>query len=268
MALPENNAELAQRLHAAILALDPDLELPALPPTEDPQTPAELLGVLTAYTDELLHRQDGALIMHTVGSYNQVLGHNDTPADERTPMYERFGDRIRFTGLALTPVGGRAVVTMANGCLVAAYEAALLGAEFDPELIRNPDRALPEETRQKMNKRLVSAQQYMEKSRQGIAMLAGYPEGAIPTGEDGQVLESADERITRIIDMGSSVIVDYAFPTPDGPVRSRGQAPLDDVAELVGLTPEERGELIVQMIEADLDRVQAQTLHTPPRSDD
>ncbi|PWV44599.1 hypothetical protein [Nocardiopsis sp. L17-MgMaSL7] len=203
--------------------------------------------------------------MHTVSSYNHFLDHNDTPPQERTPMYERFADRIRFTGLALTPVGGRGVVTMANGCLVAAYEAALLGAEFDSELMRHPDRPIPEDTRQRMNKRLISAQQYMEKSREGIAGLAGYPE--VPTAKDGQVLESEDERITRIVDMGASVLVEYAFPTPDGPVRSRGQALLDEVTELIGLTAEERGELLVRMVEADVDRVEAQTLHAPPTED-
>mgnify|MGYP001635305592 CR=1 FL=1 len=265
MALPESTTELTQRLHAAILALEPDLDLPALPQAEDPQAAAELLGLLTAYTDELLRRQDDALIMHTVSTYNHVSGHTDSPPDKRTPMYERFADRIRFTGLALTPVGGRGVVMMANGCLVAAYEAALLGAEFDPELM-HPDRLIPEDTRQRMNKRLISAQQYMEKSREGIAGLAGYPE--VPTAKDGQVLESDDERITRIVDMGASVLVEYAFSTPDGPVRSRGQALLDEVTELIGLTAEERGELLVRMVEADVDRAEAQTLHAPPSPED
>ncbi|WP_017559857.1 hypothetical protein [Nocardiopsis baichengensis] len=265
MAKPRSTEELARRLHAAVRALEPDLSLPE-PAEGDPQPTAELLGVLAAVTDDIIRAQDHEHRPRTVAAYNSVLGNNDDETDMAL-MYQRFAERIRFTGLAMTPVGGQGVVTLANGCLVAAYEGALLGAEAGEHFADlDRDKPLPIEVREKMNERLIRAQQYMETARQGVAMLAGYPDGA-PGEDQGQVLESADERITRITDMGASVIVDYAFPTPDGPVRSRGQAFLNDIPELVGLTAEERAETIVEMIEADVDRVQAQILQ-PPQQDD
>lgn len=154
---------------------------------------------------------------------------------------------------------------MANGCLVAAYEGLRIGAEFEPKLDEvDPDRIIPHDTREQVNERLVKAQQYMEKAREGVALIAGYPDGVPPTDDQGQVLESDDERITQIIDMGASVVVDYTFTTPDGPVRTRGQALLDDVVELIGLTSTERADMIVAMVESNVDQMEARFLHTPP----
>lgn len=266
MAQPRSTEELARRLHAALRALEPDLALPE-PAPEGPQAASELLGILAAFTDELVREQPHEHRPCSIAAYNSALGNNNEQADAAV-MYERFAERIRFTGRALTPVGGEGIVTMANGCLLAAYEGALLGAEAGEHFVGlDPDKPLPIEVREKMNERLISAQRHMETARQGVAKLAGHPDGA-PDEDQGEVLESADERITRITDMGASVIVDYAFPTPDGPVRSRGQAFLNDIPELVGLTAEERAEMIVQMIEADTDRVQAQILQPGPQEED
>ena len=101
--------------------------------------------------------------------------------------------------------------------------------------------------RERLNKHLVAA-------REGIAMMAGYPDGEPDPEDVGTVLVSSDLRITRIIDLGGNAYIEYAFTTKDGPRRMTANMPLDGVAELVGLSAEERNAQVVKMIESSVGR--------------
>lgn len=260
MAPPRDTAEKVQRLHAAITALDPDLS-PPLPEDPTDEDAAALLGILTAHTDNILYSQPVERINITAQTFNLVLG-NQSKEGEGGPTsltYERFAARLQLTGVALMTTIGRGPATMMTGCLLAAFEGAQVGAAFAEYFAR------PEEERgshigleegEQLNKHLVAAQEHLAMARNGIAMMAGYPEG-VPDPEDvGTVLESQDPRITKIIDMGSSAHIEYSFPTPDGPRRMAGSLPLNGVAELVGLDTEERHAEVVRLVEGSVDWVE------------
>ena len=268
MAPPRDTAETVQRLHAAITALDPDLA-PPLPEDPTDEDAAALLGILTAHTDNILYSQPVERINITAHTYNHVLG-NRREEEEGGPTsltYERFAARLQLTGVALMTTTGRGPATMMTGCLLAAFEGAQVGAAFAeyfarPEEERGSHVSL--QKRERLNKRLVTAQEHLAMARNGIAMMAGYPEG-VPNPEDvGTVLESQDPRITKIIDMGGSAHIEYSFPTPDGSRRMTGSLPLDGVAELVGLEAEERHAEVVRMIEESVDLVESDGLQAPP----
>lgn len=259
MAPPRDTAEMVQRLHTAITALDPDL-VPPLPADPTDEDAAALLGILTAHTDNILYSQPVERVNITAHAYNHVLGNRRKEEEGPTSLtYKRLASRLQLTGVALMTTTGRGPATMMTGCLLAAFEGAQAGAAFaeyfaQPEEERGSHIGLEESER--LNKHLVTAQEHLAMARNGIAMMAGYPDG-VPDPEDvGTVLESQDPRITKIIDMGSSAHIEYSFPTPDGPRRMTGSLPLNGVAELVGLDTEERHAEVVRMVEGSVDWVE------------
>lgn len=264
MAPPHDIVEVARRIHAAITALDPDLA-PPMPQDPGEEQVAALLGILTAHTDNILHSQSAERIPLVAAAYNHVLGNRGQSehAPDTSPTsltYERYAARLRMTGVALLDSAGRGPVTMMGGCLLAAYEGAKAGAAFaeiyaQPEEERGSTFGINE--RERLNKHLVAAQEHMATARDGIAMMAGYPDGEPDPEDMGTVLVSSDPRITRIIDLGGSAYIEYTFTTKDGPRSMAANMPLDGVAELVGLSAEERNTQVVKMIESSVDIVEA-----------
>ncbi|NKY96769.1 hypothetical protein [Nocardiopsis alborubida] len=265
MAPSRDVAEFAQRLHAAITALDPDTA-PPLSEDPSPEEATTLMGLLLAHTDNMLHGLSPDRTPLAAAVYNQVLG-NRREEGPNALVYERFAARLRFTGVALMSTTGRGPATMMSGCLLAAYEGAQAGAaavEYyaRPDFDKNQQLSL--EDRERLNKHLVEAQNHLATARNGIAIMAGYPDGE-PNPEDiGTTLESKDPRVTKIIDMGGSAYIEYEFATPDGPRRTAANLPLDGAVELVGLDTEERHAKVVSMVEASVDMVEAEGFQAPP----
>lgn len=265
MAPPRDLADTVQRLHAAITALDPDV-VPPLPPEPTDEDVSVLLGILTAHTDNFLHARPTDTIPTVAAAYNQVLGNRRDGVP--TPLiYDRFAARLRMTGVSLMTVTARGPAMMMTGCLMAAYEGAQLGSVLTQNLEQRDgdlDRPYSLEEREAINKHLTAAQEHMQTARQAIVKMAGYPDGEPDPEKAGTVLVSDDPRITKIVDLGVQAHVEYTFDTPDGPRHLAGRIPLEDVAELVGVEPEERYRLLVEWVEATVDRVQAGDFQQPP----
>ena len=150
-----------------------------------------------------------------------------------------------------------------GGACNSAQAAARMMLELDAARPDDPTDPLPDEAIDRMNQWLLTAQEQFDIVQAGFAKLAD-PYGGMP---EGDILHSDDPRITRIIDRGTTLHVEYAFETPDGPMSRGGTAPLTDIPELVGLTADERRALIVQMVEANVDETEAQYLRARPAGD-
>jgi hypothetical protein len=264
---PNGPEELARRLHTAIQALDPDIDFPL---TENPTgatanaEAAAALGYLMAMCDYW------ASTIPTQGMdiLADVYARTNYPTSDAVPgpadIHRTLSARLELTGKAAALRTGEGTALVIGGACAAARAAAQMMIELDVAAADRPsDEPFPAGTIDRMNAHLLRAQEHFDLVRAGFGRLAE-PYGGMP---DGVELHSEDPRITRILDRGTTMRIEYQFQTPDGPLSKGATAPLEGIAELIGLDPEERRDMLVRMAEGTIGDVEAQALgHDPDQN--